>query len=52
MAGVIEAFRWALVGRGQPPTALLFASGGVVGLAILGGALYFRRMEGTIADVV
>jgi len=52
MAGVIEGFRWAVLGRGEPPGTLLFVSAGAVLLMLIGGALYFRRMEGTIADVV
>jgi lipopolysaccharide transport system permease protein len=52
MAGVIEGFRWSLTGRGQPPTVLLAISFGVVLLLVVGGALFFHRMEGTIADVV
>ena len=52
MAGVIEGFRWALTGQGQPPNFLLAASAGVVLLVLLGGLVYFRKMEGTIADVV
>lgn len=52
MAGVIEGFRWALTGQGQPPGPLLLVSAGAVLLLVIGGLLYFRRMEGTIADVV
>lgn len=52
LAGVIEGFRWTLTGRGQPPTLLLAASSGAVLLLVLGGILFFRRMEGTIADVI
>ena len=52
MAGVIEGFRWALTGRGQPPGVLMLASALMVAAALLGGLLYFRKMEGTIADVV
>ena len=52
MAGVIEAFRWALTGRGSPPSVLLFVSVAAVLLVLLGGIVYFRRMESTIADVV
>ena len=52
MAGVIEGFRWALTGHGQPPTLMLAASFGVVLLLVVGGLAYFQRMEGTIADVV
>jgi lipopolysaccharide transport system permease protein len=52
MAGVIEGFRWALAGRGEPPTLLLLPSVAVILFALYGGLVYFRRMEGTLADVV
>jgi lipopolysaccharide transport system permease protein len=52
MAGVIEGFRWALTGRGQPPSLLLAVSAGAVLIVLIGGLAFFRRMEGTIADVV
>jgi lipopolysaccharide transport system permease protein len=52
MAGVIEGFRWALTGHGQPPNILLGVSTGMVMLLLGGGLVYFHKMEGTIADVV
>ncbi len=52
MAGVIEGFRWAITGRAQPPNVMLAASTGMVLLLVVGGAMFFKRMEGTIADVV
>jgi homopolymeric O-antigen transport system permease protein len=52
MAGVIEGCRWALTGQGQPPNLLLAASAGMVLLVIIGGAIYFRKTEDTIADLV
>ncbi|MGH9843267.1 MAG: ABC transporter permease [Blastocatellia bacterium] len=52
MTGVVEGFRWALLGTKQAPGALLVVSS-LASLAILiGGAFYFRRMEKTFADVV
>jgi len=52
MAGVVEAFRWALLGTAQPPSALLGVSLVAV-IALLGGGLvYFRKTEATFADVV
>ncbi len=52
MAGVIEGFRWALTGRGAPPSLLLAASTAGVLAVVAGGIAYFQKMEGTIADVV
>ena len=52
MAGVVEGFRWALLGRSEPPGALLAVSVVVVILILLGGLYYFRRMEQEFADVV
>ena len=52
MAGVIEGFRWALTGHGQPPSILLAASSLAVVVLVLSGLVYYHAMEGTIADVV
>lgn len=52
MTGVIEGFRWALLGQSKPLGSLLFASAVAVLLLMAGGLVYFQRMEGTIADVV
>jgi lipopolysaccharide transport system permease protein len=52
MTGVIEGFRWALLGTGEPPLLGLASSTAIV-LVLLGtGLLYFRRMERTFADVI
>jgi lipopolysaccharide transport system permease protein len=52
MAGVIEGFRWALTGHGQPPGIMLAASSAAVLLLVVSGLVYFHAMEGEIADVV
>lgn len=52
IAGVIEGFRWALTGRGLAPGHLFATSACGVMVVLLGGLFYFRRMEGTVADVV
>jgi len=52
MAGVIEGFRWALLNKADPSWGLLAASTGAVALLLIGGLLYFRRMEKSFADVV
>jgi len=52
MTAVIEGFRWALTGQGQPLNNLFFVSLCIVGLMLVLGLMFFHRMEGTIADVV
>ena len=52
MAGVIQGFRWAILGTGQPATVDLIASVGVAVLLLISGVIYFKRMERTFADVV
>ena len=52
MAGVVEGFRWALLGKTGAPGPLLWVSVAAVVLLLLGGLMYFRRMESTFADVV
>lgn len=52
MAGVIEGFRWALLGQGTAPGLMLLVSGAMAVLLLLGGAFYFRRMETRLADIL
>jgi lipopolysaccharide transport system permease protein len=52
MAGVIEGFRWALLGKESPDFAVISASAAVVVLLVFGGMVYFKRMERTFADLV
>jgi len=51
MAGVIEGFRWALLGT-EVPGAMILVSAAVVLVLLVSGAFYFRRMEQYYADVV
>jgi lipopolysaccharide transport system permease protein len=52
MAGVIEGFRWALVGNEMPDFGVVSVSLVVVLTLFVGGLFFFRRMERTFADVV
>lgn len=52
MVGVVEGFRWALLGNGAPPGPMVLISALIAILILVLGALYFRRVERTIADVV
>ena len=51
MVGVIQGFRWALLGGSPPDITLLFSVGMVV-ILLISGLYYFRRMEKTFADIV
>jgi len=51
MAGVIEGFRWALLGT-TPPSSMIAVSVMIVLVILISGAFYFKRMEKTFADVV
>lgn len=52
MVGVIEGFRWALLGRGSPDLGVMATSAATVGVVLLGGLVYFKQMERTFADIV
>jgi len=52
MAGVVEGFRWALVGKTPAPGAMLAVSVLMVLVLLAGGLFYFRRMENSFADVI
>jgi lipopolysaccharide transport system permease protein len=52
MAGVIEGFRWALLGQQSPAFDVIAVSAVVVVALLLGGIVFFKRMERTFADVV
>jgi len=52
MAGVVEGFRWALLGTDTQPGAMILVSTAVAVLLLVSGAYYFRKVERTFADVV
>jgi lipopolysaccharide transport system permease protein len=52
MVGVIEGFRWALLGKEAPDSRALGISVAMVILMLVGGVVYFRRTERTFADVI
>ena len=51
MVGVVEGFRWALLGT-DPPRAMIFISFLVALIILISGAYYFRRIEKSFADVI
>jgi lipopolysaccharide transport system permease protein len=52
MVGVVEGFRWALLGTPETLHPSAFVSVGVVIALLVGGLFYFRRMERTFADEI
>jgi lipopolysaccharide transport system permease protein len=52
MAGVVEGFRWALLGHAPPSLPLLMVSFLAVSTLFIGGLVYFRKTEATFADLV
>jgi lipopolysaccharide transport system permease protein len=52
MVGVVEGFRWALLGTDTAPGPIIIVSTVVALVLLVGGAFWFRKMEKTFADVV
>jgi lipopolysaccharide transport system permease protein len=52
MVGIIEGFRWALLGRSGLSIEIVIATTIIALLAFLSGALFFRRIERRFADVI
>jgi lipopolysaccharide transport system permease protein len=52
MTGVVDGFRWALLGSGSGSGAMMLISIAAVILVLIGGVAYFKRMERSFADIV
>ena len=52
MTGVVEGFRWALLGKSSLDTLSISISAGMVVLLLIGGLYYFKRMESSFADIL
>lgn len=52
MVGVIEGFRWALLGKENPDFLAMSVSLFLIVLVLLGGIVYFKKMERFFADVI
>ncbi|HXF84754.1 MAG TPA: ABC transporter permease [Anaerolineales bacterium] len=52
MAGVVNGFRWALLGSGNGPDITLWVSTAISVLILISGLFYFRSMEKTFADMI
>ena len=51
MAGVVEGFRWSIIG-GTPPNVFAYISLGVIVLIFVSALFYFRKVERVMADIV
>lgn len=52
MAGVVNGFRWALLGSGNGPDIALWVSAAISVLLLISGLFYFRSTEKTFADMI
>jgi lipopolysaccharide transport system permease protein len=52
MVGVVEGFRWALLGTETAPGSMIIVSSLTALFVLMSGMFYFRRMEKSFADVV
>jgi lipopolysaccharide transport system permease protein len=52
MVGVVEGFRWALLGTETAPGPIILVSILAALVLLLSGAYYFRYMEKTFADII
>jgi lipopolysaccharide transport system permease protein len=52
MAGVVNGFRWALLGAGNGPDMALWVSASISLVILVTGLFYFRNMERTFADTI
>jgi lipopolysaccharide transport system permease protein len=52
MVGIIEGFRWSLLGTGELHVMAIGISVAVISLALVCGLVYFRKMERSFADVI
>jgi lipopolysaccharide transport system permease protein len=52
MTGVVEGFRWALLGVKEAPSPMIAISSVIAILLLVTGLFYFRRMERTFADEI
>jgi lipopolysaccharide transport system permease protein len=52
MVGVIEGFRWAVFGKGDPDAVAVGISVFVIGVMLIAGLIFFKRMERSFADLI
>jgi len=52
LTGVVEGFRWALLGKSEGTGVMIWVSTAIVVLLLASGLIYFKHMEDTFADVI
>jgi lipopolysaccharide transport system permease protein len=52
LVGLIDGFRWAVLGNGEFPIMMVASATAMAVLAFVSGSVYFHRVERTLADVI
>jgi lipopolysaccharide transport system permease protein len=52
MVGVIEGFRWALLGTAAPDIEIMAISFSIIGVILVSGLFYFKKVEQYFADII
>jgi lipopolysaccharide transport system permease protein len=52
MVGVVDGFRWAITGAGTSPGLTTLVSAGSAVVMLVGGLVYFRKVDQSMADVI
>jgi len=52
MVGVIEGFRWSLLGASSPDWTAMIMSAATLSVLLISGLYFFRRTEASFADVI
>ena len=52
MVGVVEGFRWALLGKTAPLISMFFIPVLIIFVVLISGIYFFKKMEKTFADII
>lgn len=52
MTGVVEGFRWIMLGSSAPPPAILLASIGMIAILLISGLFFYKKREDYFTDVI
>ena len=52
MVGIIEGFRWAVLGTTRPDMLAIGMSAFIIAVLLFGGLIFFKQMERSFADLI